>query len=143
MADGHDMSIGELSRRCGVKITTIRFYESIQLMPPPPRSQGDRRLYDTGHARRLSFIRHARDLGFEVEDIRALLTLADGPDRPCEDVDQIARKHLLDVDDKIARLTGLRDELIRMVGQCGRGTVADCRVIDTLSDHDRCISTTH
>ncbi len=133
-----DLSIGALSRRCGVKVTTIRFYEGIGLMPAPPRTESDRRLYDAGHERRLSFIRHARELGFETGDIRAMLDLADRPDRPCEDVDRIARAHLQDVEHKIARLLGLRDELARMVGDCGRGTVADCRVIDTLADHDLC-----
>ena len=75
-----DLSIGELSRRAGVKVTTIRFYEGAGLMPKPPRSEGDRRLYDDGHVRRLSFIRHARELGFEMDDLRTLLEISDSPD---------------------------------------------------------------
>ena len=138
MRDAQDLSIGELSRRCGVKVTTIRFYEGIALMPEPPRSQGARRLYGAVHQQRLSFIRHARDLGFDIDDIRALLDLSDRPDRSCAEADVIVRRHLAAVEDKIARLTGLRDELNRMVAECGRGTVADCRVIDTLADHGKC-----
>lgn len=138
MSDAHDLSIGELSRRCGVKVTTIRFYEGIDLMPAPPRTEGARRIYSAAHQQRLSFIRHARELGFEIDDIRALLDLSDRPDLSCAEADVIARRHLTDVEDRIVRLTGLRNELSRMIDQCGRGTVADCRVIDTLADHGKC-----
>ncbi|NJO54658.1 MAG: MerR family transcriptional regulator, partial [Bacteroidales bacterium] len=70
------MSIGELSRQTGVKVPTIRFYEEIGLLPPPPRTASNRRVYGTDAVQRLSFIRHARELGFEVEAIRALLRSA-------------------------------------------------------------------
>lgn len=133
-----EFSIGEMSRRCGVKVTTIRFYEGIGLMPEPRRTEGDRRLYEEGHARRLSFIRHARDLGFEIDDIRALLDLSDRPDRPCGDIDSIARRHLEAVEAKIAKLMELKSELARTISSCGQGVVADCRVIEALSDHSAC-----
>lgn len=71
--------IGELSRRTGVKVTTIRFYEGVGLMPEPPRSEGNRRIYGEAHEQRLAFLRHARDLGFETADLRTLLDLADRP----------------------------------------------------------------
>lgn len=133
-----DISIGELSRRAGVKVTTIRFYEGAGLMPKPPRSEGDRRLYDPGHVRRLSFIRHARELGFEMDDVRTLLELSDRPDGSCEPADEIAGRHLLAVEDKIAKLTALKGELARMLESCSHGPVAQCRVIEALADHRLC-----
>jgi len=133
-----DISIGELSRRAGVKVTTIRFYEGAGLMPKPPRSEGDRRLYDNGHVRRLSFIRHARELGFEMDDVRTLLELSDRPDGSCEPADEIAGRHLMAVEEKIAKLTALKGELSRMLECCSPGPVAQCRVIEALADHRLC-----
>ena len=133
-----DLSIGELSRQAGVKVTTIRFYEGAGLMPKPPRSEGDRRLYDAGHVRRLSFIRHARELGFEMDDVRTLLELNDRPEGDCSPVDEIAGRHLAAVEDKIAKLTALKGELTRMLATCSHGAVAECRVIEALADHSHC-----
>jgi DNA-binding transcriptional MerR regulator len=82
---------------------------------------------------RLSFIRRARDLGFPIEQVRALLDLADQRDRPCEAVDVIAREHLAEVDRKLADLAALRRELDSMIGQCRQGTVAECRIIEALA----------
>ena len=75
-----DVPIGEAARRSGVKVPTIRYYEQIGLLPAPPRTEGNRRHYDAADLRRLAFIRHARELGFEIEAIRALLTLAGRPE---------------------------------------------------------------
>ena len=62
-----------------MKAPTIRYYEQIGLLPAPPRSEGNRRQYDTDDLRRLAFIRHTRELGFEIDAIRALLPLQDDP----------------------------------------------------------------
>ena len=105
---------------------TVRFYEERGLLPKPERTEGNRRTYGEADVRRLRFIRHARELGFEIEDIRALLDLAGHPDRPCGEADAIARKHLADIDDRIARLTGLRQEVQAMVDQCSGGHVREC-----------------
>ena len=96
------LAIGALARETGAKPTTIRFYEDIGLLPRPPRTESNRRTYDEPDVKRLRFIRHARELGFEVDAIRQLLSLADHPDRPCQDVDRIAREHLHDIEGKIA-----------------------------------------
>jgi DNA-binding transcriptional MerR regulator len=132
------MTIGRLSSLTGVKVTTIRYYEREGLLPEPRRTAAARRMYAAADAQRLSFIRHARQLGFETPEVRVLLDLADHRDRSCEEVDRIARRRLEAVDDKIARLMRLRGELERMVEECRHGTVAQCRVIDTLSDHGLC-----
>lgn len=127
------ITIGELSRDGGVKITTIRHYERIGLMPSPPRTEGGRRLYEVRHVGRLNFIRHARELGFAVEEVRALLKLADTPELSCKSVEAIARQRLRAVDDKIGSLKRLRTELSRMIGRCEGGRIAECRIVDALS----------
>lgn len=129
-----DFSIGELSRRTHVKVPTIRFYEQIGLLPEPPRTQGQQRRYETSHASRLNFIRHARELGFEIEAIRELLQMSSQPNRSCAEIDDVARRHIVEVDRRIAHLSSLRAELQRMVDECGRGQVCDCRVVETLAD---------
>lgn len=136
------LTIGRLAQATDVKVPTIRYYEQIGLMPEPDRTDSDRRIYGEAAVRRLKFIRHARQLGFEIKDIDALLGLADRPDTPCDDADRIARAHLTMIDAKIAQLIRLRDELTRMVG-CAAGTARDCRVIEVLSDHGQCQAKRH
>jgi DNA-binding transcriptional MerR regulator len=137
------LAIGALADQTGVKIPTIRYYESVGLIPPAPRADNNRRLYDDEAVRRLCFIRHARELGFEIDAIRQLLALADDPDRPCEQADTIAREHLQNIDNKIARLVALRAEVQRMTEECGHERIADCRVIEVLADHGECLNESH
>lgn len=138
-----NVSIGEASKASGVKVPTIRYYEQIGLLTTPPRTDGNRRLYDNADVRRLAFIRHARDLGFEVEAIRALLELQDNPDQPCAAADAIARERLIDVENRIARLTALKSELQRMLEGCAHGRVDECRVIEILGNHRECEHASH
>ncbi|MFC6773028.1 MerR family transcriptional regulator [Methylobacterium gregans] len=128
-------AIGTLSEQTGVKIPTIRFYESIGLLPAPERTQTNRRTYDESTVRRLRFIRNARELGFEVEAIRSLLDLADNPGKPREEVDAAARDHLADIDDRIARLTRLRSE-VQVLADPRPSGQAGGRLLQALSDHD-------
>ncbi|MDQ0469449.1 MerR family transcriptional regulator [Labrys wisconsinensis] len=132
------LPIGEVARRSGVKVPTIRYYEGIGLLPVPPRSDGNRRQYDEADLRRLTFIRHARELGFEIEAIRTLLTLQDDRDQSCAAADAIAGARLAEVEQRIASLTALKAELQRMVEGCAHGRVAECRVIEILADHGQC-----
>ena len=133
-----DISIGELSRRTGVKVPTIRYYEGAGLMPRPARSEGNQRRYIAAEVSQLNFIRHARELGFEVEAIRELLALSAQPDRPCVEVDVIARRHMAEVERRIGQLVALRAELQRMLDDCDHGRVCECRVIETLAENGRC-----
>src|SRR5689334_21210047 len=94
-------TIGALARHAGCAVQTIRHYEQIGLLPLPGRTAGGHRVYGRPHRDRLAFIRHARELGFEVESIRALLRLADQKDTPCADADRIAAEHLTAVRDRI------------------------------------------
>jgi DNA-binding transcriptional MerR regulator len=126
--------IGRAAERSGVKVPTIRYYEQIGLLPVPPRTEGNRRQYSEAELRRLAFIRHARELGFDVDAIRTLLELQDNPNQSCETADAIARARLVEVDRRVERLTALRTELERMIESCACGRVADCQVIETLAD---------
>lgn len=132
------VSIGELARRSGVKVPTVRYYESIDLLPAPDRSAGNQRRYDGAALSRLQFIRHARDMGFSIDDIRQLIDLSGHPDQTCAEADMIAQKHLDLVSDKIDRLVALRGELERMVDNCRGGTLAHCHVIEVIADHRHC-----
>lgn len=131
-------TIGNVSQASGVKVPTIRYYEQIGLLPSPPRTEGNRRSYDMPDLERLTFIRHSRELGFEIDEIRTLLSLQDQPNVSCEDADAIASRHLADVKLKIASLTALQHELERMVEGCSHGRVETCKVIDILADHGKC-----
>ena len=137
------MAIGALSRETGVKVPTIRFYEQIGLVPAPPRTDSNRRTYGPEHVKRLRFIRHARELGFDVSAIRQLLALASNPERPCGEADTIAREHLAEIDSKIARLVALRADIQQMVDSCAQVRIADCRVIEVLGNHEECLHEAH
>ena len=126
------MKIGELGAATTTKVETVRYYEKIGLLPPPARTSANYRDYGSTHLARLSFIRRARDLGFTLEAVRELLTLSDNTDQSCEAVDVIARTHLTEIDRKIADLGALRTELGRVIGSCQHGTVAECKIIETL-----------
>ncbi len=138
-----NISIGDAARISGVKVPTIRYYEQIGLLPAPPRTEGNRRTYDAGDLRRLAFIRHARELGFEVAAIRTLLTLQDDPSQPCATADGIAKARLIEVEQRIASLKALKAELEVMVEGCRHGRLAECRVIEVLADHGQCMHPHH
>ena len=127
------LSIGDLSRATETKVVTIRYYEKVGLLPAPPRSDGNYRIYSPEHRDRLSFIRRCRDLGFNLEQVRALLALSVQADRDCARVDRIARDHLVTVERKIADLRRLAAELTRIGESCRGGRIADCRIIEALS----------
>ena len=132
------LSIGKLSEATGVKVPTIRYYEEIGMLPQADRSAGNQRVYEHASVDRLVFIRHSRDLGFPLEAIRDLLSLSDNPDQSCAEVDRITARQLAEVNMRIERLTSLQGELERMLHQCACGTIADCRVIEVLGNHDHC-----
>ncbi|WP_417598530.1 MerR family transcriptional regulator [Pararhodobacter oceanensis] len=134
------LSIGTMAKRTGSKVQTIRYYEEIGLMPAPERSEGGQRRYDQAALDRLSFIRHARDLGFSLGAIRELIDLSDTPDHACAHIDAIAHKQLKAVEAKLRRLRALQGELKRMISECSGGTVAECRVLEVLRDHGECLS---
>lgn len=132
------LSIGAVAKDTGLKVPTIRFYEQEGLIGPPPRTESGRRLFSDKDVRRLTFIRHARTLGFELADIRSLLDLADHPERPCCDADRIATRNLETVRLRIEQLRALEKELSRMIVACSGGAASECRIIESLNDHNLC-----
>ena len=133
-----DYSIGELSTQTGVKIPTIRYYEGIGLIDAPPRTEGNQRRYGPSALDRLKFIAHARAMGFPMTSLKSMLRIAGHREAPCADLDELVRDRLAEVDDRIVRLTALRGELNAMLASHHHGTVAECRVVEVLSDHDNC-----
>jgi DNA-binding transcriptional MerR regulator len=128
-----DIGIGRLAELTGVKVPTIRFYEQVGLVSPPHRTGGGQRRYDESAVQRLHFIRHARDLGFDMDDIRRLLALSEHPATPCDTAEEIARHHLEQVETKIARLKLIRTELKRMIEACDGRSAADCEILQAIA----------
>ena len=138
------LTIGRVARQTGVKVPTIRYYEQIGLLPAPDRSAGNQRIYEAAAVKRLSFIAHARQLGFSLEQIGQLLNLTDDPHQTCEQANDIAQQHLREIESRMKRLRSLKKELLSMVDVCqAGGTINDCRVIETLADHGKCLSHEH
>ena len=126
------MPIGELSRLCGVHIETIRYYEKIKMLPAPPRTESGHRVYGPKETRVLVFIRRGRELGFTLDQIRALLTLGGPGKASCAEVREIAEHHIEDISAKISDLTRLKRLLRKTVAQCSGGKAPDCPVLDIL-----------
>lgn len=131
------MKIGELASATATNVETVRYYEKIGLLPAPARTNGNYRSYGVAHLQRLSFIRRARDLGFSLDAVRDLLALTDDREKPCQAVDEIASRHLSEVERKISDLAAMRDELRVVIGNCRHGTVSDCKIIETLGPRVR------
>jgi MerR family mercuric resistance operon transcriptional regulator len=129
-ADG--LTIGQLSKLTNVNIETIRYYEKIGMLPPPPRTEGGRRVYGRLQTRMLAFIRRARELGFSLDEIRALLRLG-GPEKAtCGEVKTIATRHLEDIRAKLSDLKKLERLLSKTVARCTGRAAPDCPVLEIL-----------
>jgi len=128
------LSIGELSRRTGVNIETIRYYERIKMLPAPPRTSNGRRVYGPTEIRSLTFIRRSRELGFTLDEVRALLSLsAEDGKNTCGEVREVAARHLADIRTKIVDLRAMARVLADAVQRCDAGEMPGCPLIDTLS----------
>jgi DNA-binding transcriptional MerR regulator len=108
------------------------------MLPVLERSPSNQRLYGAATVERFNFIRHTRELGFPLKAIRDLLSLSNKPHQSCAAADAIAQVQLCAVEARIARLQNLKSELERMISQCAGGKISECRVIESLSDHDQC-----
>ena len=127
------LSIGELSRRTGVHIETIRYYEKIKMLPPPPRTAAGRRVYGPDQTRTLAFIRRARELGFTLQEIRALIALNASECSSCSEVQAIATHHLEGIRAKLADLARLENILSETVARCAGNLSPACPVLDMLA----------
>jgi MerR family mercuric resistance operon transcriptional regulator len=130
---GKPLQRGALAKRTGCNLETIRYYETIGLIPDPRRGAGGYRIYEEAHVRRLRFILRARELGFSIDQIRGLLALVDGGVQTCSEVKARTEKHLGDVRAKIADLRRIERVLARTAAECSGADVPDCPVLDALA----------
>ncbi|MCR9193852.1 MAG: helix-turn-helix domain-containing protein [Hyphomonas sp.] len=123
---------GELARRAGCNIETIRYYEKIGLLDTPARSDAGHRLYEGEDEARLNFILRGRELGFSIDELRSLLSLVDSGNHTCAEVLALTRQHLASVQDKIADLQRLEATLGAIADNCTGDRATECPVIDAL-----------
>lgn len=128
-----DFPIGKLSAETGVNIETIRYYERIGIMPAPPRTEGGQRSYGAEHLKRLTFIRRCRELGFSLDEIRALLGLAGGHVLTCAEVSDMAHGHIGDIRQKVKDLKKLERVLTDLAARCHGRKVPECPILEALS----------
>ena len=131
-SESNEYSRGGLAKRTGVNSETIRYYEKINLLPTPDRNSSGHRVYANEQARRLSFIKRSRELGFTLREVRELLQLVDGGTYTCADVHGRVIAHLDDVNRKIVDLQRMKSTLQDMASQCTGGLVPECPIVDTL-----------
>ncbi|HEX5841619.1 MAG TPA: MerR family DNA-binding protein [Pseudomonas sp.] len=134
---GKPLTISGLSRESGVNLETIRFYERSELLPVPRRSASGYRHYDEDDIRRVRFIRRGRELGFSLEEIRALLGLASQPQNPCVEADRLVQEHLLAIDARIRDLQAMKVELGKLAG-CDSARAEHCRLLEALDSRSCC-----
>ncbi len=127
------MNIGEAAARSGLSAKTIRYYEGIDLVAAPGRTDGGYRDYDARDVHVLRFLQRARGLGFSVRECRDLLALYQDRGRASADVKAIALRHIDDIDGKIAELETLRDTLGELAARCHGDDRPDCPILDDLA----------
>ena len=128
------LKIGELAKRTGCQVATIRFYGHEGLLPAPARSRGNYRLYSEAHIERLQFIRHCRSLDMTLDEVRSLLRLRDAPEESCRAANALLDERIEQVSLRIAELQGLQLQLKQLRGQCQSGHVAkDCGILQGLT----------
>ncbi|QOW21771.1 helix-turn-helix domain-containing protein [Lysobacter avium] len=126
------MKMGEAARLSGCHPETMRYYERIGLLAAPPRTTGGYRDYRPADVDRLRFISRGRNLGFSLEEIRSLLALAEDDGLSCQEVDHLARLHLVDIRARLGDLERMASELERVIDGCSGGERGDCAILDTL-----------
>ena len=129
------LKIGELAKRSGCPVETIRYYERIGLLMPPQRETNNYRAYSGRHAERLQFIRHCRALGISLDEIRVLLDVRDRPEQECTDVNELLDRHIRHVTGRIAELAALETQLRQLRGCCVATQAASgCGILHALSE---------
>jgi MerR family transcriptional regulator, copper efflux regulator len=130
------MNIGEVAAATGLPAKTIRYYESVGLIEPPTRSEGNYRLYDARHLATLRFIQQARALGFSVKEVAALVALWRDQHRASADVRRLAAEHLRDIDERIVELQRIRRTLVGLIERCHGDHRPDCPILDELAEKE-------
>jgi Cd(II)/Pb(II)-responsive transcriptional regulator len=133
------LKIGELSKRTGCQVETIRFYEQEGLLPAPARSESNYRLYGDAHIERLEFIRHCRSLDMALDEVRTLLRLRDAPEESCNEVNLVLDGHIEQIGQRIADLKALQTQLVALRSQCESGrAVKNCGILKELTQASSC-----
>lgn len=126
------MKIGEVAKRTGCNIETIRYYERIGVIDPPPR-KGAYRDYSHTDLEHLRFVRRSRELGFSLQEVQALLSLATRADENCDQVQRIAEEHLTNVRARVADLKRMETALAALVERCDENRDGKCPVVMSLA----------
>lgn len=128
------MNIGQAAEASGISAKMIRYYESVELIPPARRSASGYRVYSPEDVHTLQFIHRARDLGFSVDQMRNLLSLWQDKGRASADVKAVAQAHVKELDDKIEALQAMRDTLTHLAEHCHGDTRPDCPILADLAE---------
>jgi Zn(II)-responsive transcriptional regulator len=129
--------IGRLARECGITVDTVRYYEREGLLAPPRRARSGYRLYGTDALVRLRFIRHAKTLGFSLDEIKELLALRVDRTKTCADVRSRAQAKIADIGHRIESLERMKTALDRLAAACtGTGPTSECPILDALHAED-------
>lgn len=127
------MNIGEAARASGVTAKMIRYYESVALLAPKGRTDAGYRVYGRQEVHILRFIRQARHLGFSIDDIRKLLGLWQDRSRTSAEVKAIALQHVVELEQRIAELSEMRETLTHLAGHCQGDNRPDCPILEGLA----------
>jgi len=128
------MQIGEISKRIGITVEAIRFYEKQGLIEKPQRNESGYRNYPDETLQRVSFIKKSKELGFSLKEIKELLLLRYEPGTTCNDVKQKAEEKVADIENRINSLVKMKDALNGLVAACtGTGPASSCPIIEALS----------
>ena len=127
-----NLTIGDVSKRTGLRAKTIRYYEDIGLVKPL-RDTNEYRVFRDKDVHKLTFLSRARALGFTIDECRRLLALYEDRGRASADVKKLAEGHLEDIDRKIAELTEMRRTLSHLVHCCAGDGRPDCPILESLA----------
>jgi len=130
------MRIGEAAERSGVTAKTIRYYESVGLIPAAARTGGGYRDYDGNDVQTLRFVHRARGLGFSVREVGDLLALWRDRDRASANVKSLAERHVAAIERKIDELSAMRRTLADLMARCQGDDRPDCPILDDLAGGD-------
>jgi MerR family mercuric resistance operon transcriptional regulator len=132
------LTIGEVAKQAHVRIETLRYYERMGLVGPPPRSGANYRLYPAETVRRVQFIKRAQELGFSLKEITELLALRAIPETPCADIRTRALDKITAIEEKIRVLHAMKNALAQLVAECsGQGEITDCPILASLDADER------
>ncbi len=131
------LTIGEVAKRSGIGLETVRFYERRGLIQEPPRTDSGYRQYPAAVVARLGFIKRAKELGFSLKEISELLSLRVDPDTTCADVKRRADHKILDIEQKLSSLQKMKRALTKLAASCtGHGPTSDCPILEALDTNE-------